>query len=136
MQFNTLNIWNHPNRKIREFVRFCTVGIFCTILDTCIYYSFLLFASYQVSLVCGYCISLVFNYFLTVYWTFNKKANAKNGIGVVCTHLFNLFVVRMGSMYLLINYLGISEQWAFIPTLFISTICNFLLVRLVVYKLQ
>lgn len=129
-----LKLWNHPNKKIREFIRFCTVGVICTLLDTCIYYTFLTFAPYFVSLVSGYCLSLIVNYFLTIYWTFQKKANAKNGIGVICSHLFNLFVVRMSSMYILVNYCGMSEEWAFIPTLFISTVCNFLLVRLAVYK--
>lgn len=126
--------WNHPNPKVREFVRFCIVGFTCTIIDSCIYYTFLTFAPYYVSLVCGYCLSLIVNYFLTIYWTFQTKANAKNGIGVICSHLINLFIVRMGMMFLLINQLGITEQLAFIPTLIISTITNFLLIRFIVHK--
>ena len=124
------------NRKLREFVRFCIVGVICTIVDACIYYTVLQFASYPIALVCGYCLSLILNYFLTIYWTFEKKPNAKNAIGVVSAHLFNLFVVRMGLMYAFVNCASISEQIAYVPTLLISMITNFLIVRFVVNRFQ
>lgn len=125
----------NTERKFREFVRFCIVGGTCTIIDAGIFYTVRMFASYQIALICGYCLSLIVNYFLTVYWTFQKKANAKNAIGVIGAHMFNLFIVRMGLMHLFVDAMGIADQIAYIPTFAISVVTNFIIVRLVVTKL-
>lgn len=122
------------NKSFREFVRFCIVGGICTVLDATIFYVVRLFASYQVALVCGYCLSLIVNYFLTIYWTFKKKASVKNAIGVVGAHLFNLFVVRMGLMYLFVDCMGMDDKIAYVPTLLISMVTNFIVVKFVVNR--
>lgn len=124
------------DKKVKEFVRFFIVGGICTIIDASIFYTVRLFAPYQMALISGYCLSLIVNYFLTVYWTFQQKANAKNAFGVIGAHMFNLFVVRFGLMFFFINLLGISEQVAYLPTFAISTITNFIIVRFAVTKLQ
>lgn len=125
---------NHP--KWGEFVRFCVVGGICTLLDMAIFYAVRLFAPYQVALVSGYCLSLVVNYFLTVRWTFKTKSTVKNAIGVVGAHLFNLFVVRMGLMFVFVTMLSVPDNIAYLPTLVISVVANFLVIRLVVSKLN
>lgn len=81
-----------------QFCKFCIVGVLCTCIDATIFYTVIRFSSYQVSLVTGYVLSLLINYFLTIYWTFNSKPSKKNAAGVVIAHLFNLFIVRMGLM--------------------------------------
>ena len=126
---------NCPNSpKFYEFIRFCIVGAFATILDAAIFYTVIRFASYRTALVCGYLISLIANYFLTVLWTFKKKPSKKNALGVLIAHLLNLFVVRMGLMFMFINKVGIDDDLAYIPTLAISTITNFFVVRFFVYS--
>lgn len=122
------------NKNFQEFVRFCIVGGICTVLDASIFYVVRLFAPYQVALTSGYCLSLIVNYFLTIYWTFKKKASAKNALGVVGAHLFNLFVVRMGLMYLFVDCLVMDDKVAYIPTLLISMVTNFIVVKYVVNK--
>lgn len=122
------------NKSFQEFVRFCIVGGICTILDACIFYVVRLFAPYQVALTSGYCLSLIVNYFLTIYWTFKKKASAKNALGVIGAHLFNLFVVRMGLMFIFVDCLGIDDKIAYVPTLLISMVTNFIVVKFVVNK--
>lgn len=122
------------NKSFQEFVRFCIVGGICTVLDASIFYVVRLFAPYQVALASGYCLSLIVNYFLTIYWTFKKKASAKNALGVVGAHLFNLFVVRMGLMFLFVDCLGMDDKVAYVPTLLISMVTNFIVVKFVVNK--
>ena len=124
------------DKRLQEFIRFCIVGAICTGIDAAIFYIFRMFASYQVSLVSGYILSLIVNYFLTVFWTFKVDSNVKNLIGIVSAHLFNLFVVRMGLMFLFVDIIGINDKIAYIPTLLISVITNFIIVRLVVNKLR
>ena len=115
-----------------QFIRFCIVGVICTIIDAAIYYSVLTFASYRVALIAGYLLSLIVNYFLTIYWTFQTRPSKSNALGVVFAHLLNLFVVRMGLMYLFVSIIGLTERIAYLPTLAISMITNFIILRLII----
>lgn len=120
----------------REFLRFCVVGGLCTAIDSGIFYTVRLFAPYQIALISGYLLSLIANYFLTIYWTFQSKPNKKNAIGIIVAHLFNLFVVRMGLMYIFVDLMDVNDKIAFIPTLLISVVTNFIIVKLIVNKLK
>lgn len=114
------------------FVRFCIVGFFATILDVVVFYIVLNFTVYQIALVVGYIISLMYNYYFTVTWTFKKSPTICNAFGVICTHMVNLFVVRMGLMYIFIHFLLISDKFAYIPTLVLSVFINFFMVKIAV----
>ena len=122
--------------KLGEFLRFCIVGVISTALDAAIFYLVRLFASYQVALVLGYCLSLIVNYLLTIYWTFKKKPTTGNLVGVIAAHMFNLFVVRMSLMWIFVNVADIPDRIAYIPTLLISMVTNFLVVRFAVNKAE
>ena len=125
---NLLSLYN-TNQRVREFVRYCIVGVLATIIDVAIFYSLKLVVHYNIALVCGYCLSLIFNYFMTVYWTFSTKSSARNVIGVIAAHMINLFVVRMGLMWLFVNLVGLESGIAYIPMFIISVLINFFLLR-------
>ncbi len=120
----------------KEFIRFCIVGAICTALDAAIFYAVRCFAPYQIALTAGYLLSLVANYFLTIYWTFKSHPNKKNAIGIVAAHLFNLFVVRMSLMYVFVDMMGIDDKIAYLPTLAISMVTNFIIIKFIVDKLK
>lgn len=122
--------------SIRQFTRFTIVGTVCTGIDAALFYFLRTLTSYQVSLVCSYIISLTVNYYLTIYWTFSTSSNVKNLIGIISVHLFNLFVVRMGLMYLFADILLINDRIAYIPTLMISVVTNFLFIKLIITLLS
>ena len=122
------------NSKSAEFVRFCLVGVIATALDAGIFYLVRLFAPYQVALVSGYCLSFIVNYLLTTYCTFKKKTSTGNLFGMIAAHMFNLFVVRMSLMWIFVNITEIPDRIAYIPTLLISMVTNFLVVRFAVNK--
>lgn len=145
------------NQKLLEFVKFCIVGGISTGIDACIFFTVKQFTIYQIALVSGYAISFISgltdaqltaialvsgytisfiaNYFMTVLWTFKSKPNKKNAIGVLAAHLINLFVVRFGLMYLFVEICKMDSNIAYIPTLLISIVASFILVRLAVKKL-
>lgn len=123
----------HQNSPFYEFVRFCIVGVICTLLDAAIYYLLVDILPYEYSLTIAYCLSLVVNYLLTVTWTFKQKATSQNAIGVVGAHLVNLFIVRMGLMHVFMS-VGLTEKVAYIPTLLISMVTNYIIVRFVVKR--
>lgn len=122
--------------KLYEFIRFCIVGVLCTVMDAVIFYIVREFASYPIALVSGYILSLIVNYFLTVIWTFRSRPNFKNALGVLSAHMFNLFVVRMGLMYFFVNVVSINDRVAYVPTLLISVVTNFIIVKLVINKTE
>ncbi|MBQ0020615.1 MAG: GtrA family protein [Bacteroidales bacterium] len=122
------------NPKYAEFIRFCIVGVISTGIDAAIFYIVRLIAPYQVALVSGYTLSLIVNYLLTVYWTFRKKPSKGNFFGVIAAHMFNLFVVRMSLMWIFVNMMALSDKTAYIPTLLISMVTNFIIVRFAVKR--
>ena len=120
--------------KYSELIRFCIVGALCTGIDAIIFYTVRLFAPYIVALISGYLLSLIINYLLTVIWTFKSKPNKQNAIGVFAAHLFNLFVVRMSLMWLFVEVSHLEDKIAYIPTLLISVITNFVIIKFVINR--
>ena len=43
--------------------------------------------------------------------------------------MINLFVVRMGTMYVLVDLLLMNDKVAYIPTVALSVVTNFVIVR-------
>lgn len=119
-------------KEMQQFIRFCIVGGTCALIDAAIFYVVRLFAPYQVALVSGYLISLCVNYLLTVYWTFRTESSVLNLVGIVGAHMFNLFVVRMGLMFLFVEILGLKDSIAYLPMAVISAVTNYLVIRTVV----
>lgn len=124
----------YENDKYYEFVKFCIVGTICTIIDAVVFYVISLFAIYQIALICGYLVGLLFNYILTIYWTFQTKPSKKNFVGIIAVHLINLGVIRLGLMWVFINIFSIHHTIAYIPTVVISVIVNFIMIRFVINK--
>lgn len=117
-----------------EFFRFCCVGVLCTLLDWGIFSLCCFILPYQISLVIGFIISFVANYWLSALWTFKQAPTKRRFVGMIGVHLINLFVVRMGILTALIDIVNIEERIAYIPTLLISAITSFLMVRYVFKK--
>ena len=120
------------HNETQQFIRFCIVGGVCFLIDASVYYVARLFLPYQIALISSYLISLCFNYFLTIYWTFKTSPSVQNLVGVVGAHLFNLFVVREGLMWFFVEVLRWDDSIAYLPMAFISAITNFLVIRTVV----
>ena len=119
---------------MQQFIRFCIVGAFATLLDAALFYMFRQWMSYQASMVLSYTICLLLNMVLTLRWTFRRKFSLRNVMGVMWAQLFNLFVVRYKLMELFVVTLKMSDRLAYLPTLGISVVVNFLIIRAIVHK--
>ena len=122
------------NVTIKQFIKFVIVGSICTFTDMVLFYVIRIFLSYQVSMIIGYLSSLALIYLMTVYWTFDTTSSAKNAIAIVCAHLMNLFVIRMGLMYMFVQFTSLSDRIAFIPTLVLSSILNFFIIKKLIHE--
>ncbi len=116
---------------VLEIMRFGIVGCIATALHYIIYYILKIWLNLNIAYIIGYVTSFIGNYFLSSYFTFNKKANLKSGIGFSGAHLFNLlFQVLLLNIF---TYIGINENIAPIPVYAIAVPVYFLFVRYV-YK--
>lgn len=123
------------DNNIAEFVRFCTVGVICAIIDWTVFSIACFITKYQISVIAGFVVSFVANYLLSAHWTFKKKPTKSNFVGLISAHLINLFIVRMGVLYILVEIVGLQERISYIPTLMISAITSFVMVRYVFKKI-
>ena len=117
------------NGRFLELLKFCVVGASSALIDLIVYNIFLLFSNYKISVIAGFIVSWVFNYILSSLWTFKEKPKVSNFFGMLAAHLINLFVVRMGVMYLFVEVACINPRIAYIPTLIIAAITSYILVR-------
>lgn len=125
---------NSDSRGLMEFVRFCIVGVIATGIDAALFYACKTVLPYQIALAIGYMTSLIVNYYLTTKWTFKVKQTWGNLIGIIAVHLVNLFVVRMGLMYVFVQMMGMSSDIAYVPTLCISVVFSFIAIKLIIHK--
>ena len=117
-----------------EFIRFCIVGVIATGIDAALFYAAKTIVPYQVALVIGYLTSLTVNYYLTTKWTFKVKQTWTNLVGIISVHLVNLFVVRMGLMYLFVQRMGLDSSVSYVPMLVISIIFSFVAIKIIIHK--
>lgn len=116
-----------------QFIRFCLVGAFATAVDAGLFYILRQWVPYQLSMIISYSLSLCVNIVLTLLWTFGICMNIRNALKIAVVHLFNLFVVRFGLMALFVTGMNINDKVAFLPTLFISVITNFVIIKAVIH---
>ena len=119
-----------------EFAKFCIVGVICTIIDASVFYETHETIGYRMAMVLGFVVSISVNYLLNIFWSFRVKPSVKNALGTISAHCFNIFVVRMCLMWLFVDCILLPDSVAYIPTLMISTITNFLVIHYVVHKLS
>lgn len=118
------------NSRLSEILRFCIVGGFATVLQYGVYVVFV--AAVKVpavpSTLISYAISFIFNFILTSYFTFQKKPNARNGIGFTLSHLINMGL-QTGMVAIFKGIVG--PTLALLPALAICIPANYLMVRFV-----
>ena len=113
------------------FIKFCIVGALCTAIDAGVFYSVKDATGYRMAMILGFVLSLTVNYLLNIYWSFHSKPSVSNAFGIIAAHCFNIFVVRMSLMYLFVDTIGLTDSIGYIPTLIISMVTNFFIIRFV-----
>jgi putative flippase GtrA len=80
------------------------------------------------STIISYAISFIFNFFLSNYFTFQTKPNAKRGLGFAASHAINMGL-QVGFVAIFKEIVG--PTLALLPTFAICIPVNYLLVRFV-----
>lgn len=120
-------ILSSPGKRA-EIVRYVMVGGLATVIQ---YVCYLILVTYfatsaAVGAVVSYGISFVANFFLSNYFTFQTKPNARKAASFAASHLINLGL-QTGLTALFAIPLG--KQLALLPAMAICIPVNYLLVR-------
>lgn len=121
---------------LKEIIKFGIVGCICTGIDALIFYLSHEYWGYQLAIAIGFILSIGINYLLNIYWSFSSSPSIKNAMGVLGAHTFNIFVVRFGLMWLFVNIFTLTESIAYVPTLLISVLTNFIIIRIIIKNLK
>lgn len=116
------------NSRLSEIVRFGIVGGLATLLQFGIYYIFVDIVNVPavLSTMISYALSLIGNFFLSSYFTFHSRPNAKNSLGFVLSHLFNMGL-QTGIVAIFKGIVG--KTLALLPAFAICIPLNYCLVR-------
>lgn len=116
------------NSRLAEIFRFGLVGGLATALQYGIYVVFLNAVGVRAvpSAMISYAISFIANFFLSSYFTFHSRPNAKKGLGFGLSHLFN-FGLQTGLVAIFKEI--VNPTLALLPAMAICVPVNYLLVR-------
>lgn len=116
--------------RLSEIIRFGMVGMFATILQYGIYVVFVDAVGVKAvpSTLISYAISFIANFFLSSYFTFHTRPDAKKGLGFALSHLVNMGL-QTGLVAIFQQIVG--KTLALLPALGICIPVNYLLVRYV-----
>lgn len=112
-----------------QFVRFCIVGIFNTIIDYGVYlfFSRIMGLFFLYANILAILVAMTFSFFVNKYWTFNnfeKKIKSQYAkfflIGIVYFVLYNLI------FYISVNNFQIYDLWAKVIAIAIGLFWNFI----------
>lgn len=125
---------NFSKEHIKEFIRFCIVGVVATGVHYGVYWLFNLWMNYNFAYTIGFVISLAVNFILSSRFTFKEQMSVKKGGGFLLAHFIN-WLMHLSFLNLFV-LLGVSEKWAPIPVFVVVIPINFVLVRTVFKKLK
>lgn len=114
--------------RFAEIVRFGIVGVLATLLQYGLYVVFVNAVKVPAvpSTLISYSISFIFNFFLSSYFTFRSRPNAKKGLGFTLSHLFNMGL-QTGLVAIFKGIVG--PTLALLPAIAICFPVNYILVR-------
>ncbi len=114
--------------RLSEIVRFALVGGLATVLQYAFYVIFVNVVHVRAvpSSMISYALSFIVNFFLSSYFTFHSRPNAKKGVGFTLSHLFNMGL-QTGLVAIFKGIVG--PTLALLPAMAICIPVNYLLVR-------
>lgn len=136
MKFNQSPTFNRLKDLVKQFIKFGLVGVSNTLISIVIYNGLLYIKiNYIVAYTIAFLISVVNAYFWNKKYVFNKQISTdKKPFIKVFLSYGSTFLLGMLLLFILVSYLGISEQLAQILILFITIPLNFLLNKLWAFK--
>lgn len=117
------HLWSRYN----QLIRFGIVGVLAVATHYAIYYMLNAVMDINLAYTIGYGISFVGNFILSNYFTFKTKPTTGRGVGFALSHLVN-YGIQLGLLNLFV-WMGLTKDWAAIPTFMIAIPINFMMVR-------
>ena len=119
-------------RHKSEMIRFILVGSLAAGIHYGVYLLLDLWVAVNLAYTLGYLVSFITNYYLSNYFTFQTRPNARNGLRFITSHLVNYCL----QMFLLNLFLWSGIPSTFVPVFVFSIAVpvNFIMVRYALKK--
>lgn len=120
----------------KQFTKFGIIGISNTLLSLAIYY-FLVYLGihYIVAYTVGFCVSVLNAYYWNSRYVFHNNAQSKYASFLKSFLTYGItFIVGSILLFLMVNYLNISDKIAPIINLAFTVPANFIIHRIWVFK--
>ena len=117
-----------------ELVRFGMVGLIAMAIHYGVYWFLIKVTNPTLAYTAGYGISLIFNFLLSVFFTFKTRPNLRRGVRFFLSHGINyLLSITLLQIFL---HVGVPEVYAPFPVLAIAVPVNFMMVRIALKSKQ
>jgi len=130
-------IWQRLTLPIRQFFKFCTVGFFGAVINLVFLWLLVEKAHfyYLLAATVSFILSVINNYFLNKYWTFNEigKAKTKQFFSFLLISLLGL-LINLFVMYLLVTIYLINYLLAQFVAIITVTFWNFFMNKYFTFK--
>lgn len=119
-----------PARLVKTFPRFLAAGIVNTGLTYILYLGLLLLFPYGWAYSITYAAGILLGYLMNAYWVFGRKPGMRSAAAYPLGYLLN-YLMGLGLLWLLIEKLGIAQEYAPLAVVAVTTPAMYLATRLV-----
>ena len=113
---------------VRQFVKFCMVGVVNTIIDYAVYlfFSRLVGLYFLYANIIAILVAMTFSFVINKYWTFRNKENKLKSQYVKFALVNSVyFIINNSIFFALVNYFEVLDLWSKLVAIIIGTFWNF-----------
>lgn len=114
-----------------EFARFLLTGATNTLVSYSVYLLINLWVPYALAYTLAYGFGIFFSYWLNTRWVFQTRASMKSFLVFPSVYAVQ-YALSMVLLHILIERMGLSEQWAPLLVIVITSPVTFLMARYII----
>lgn len=128
-------IYLFSNKVLRQMKTFCIVGLYNTVINYSVFYILLdLYIDYKVAGILGFLAGGISGFFLNRKFTFESSVSGQKGIPLYfMVQIVSLFG-HMITQWYVVEFLHLDQIYSQFSGIVTSTILNFTLLKLIVFK--
>ena len=128
-------IYLFSNKVLRQIKTFCIVGLLNIVINYSIFYIFLnLYIDYKVAGILGFLAGGISGFFLNRKFTFESSLSSQKGIPLYFMVQIVSLIGHLITQWYVVEFLYLDQKYSQFSGIVTSTILNFTLLKLIVFK--